>query len=876
MKTLKRTLVLLLVLAMSVSLFSVAAFAKDYEDFTDADKITEDYLEAVDVMVGIGVIDGISDTVFDAQGNFTREQAAKIIAYLKLGADAEKLSAASAPFTDVPANSWSAGYIAYCAEQGIIDGRGDGTFDPYATLTDVDFAKMLLCAVGYGVNGEYTGDLWYVKVQSDARTYGVFDDSLATNFIDAATREECVLYAFNTLLMARVNYVELLNSYMQMLDPNNNIITLSDNFDLEWVPVAGGDAYSREIHKWQVKGNDITDNYVDDDPDYTAVVTEILADEADYEDFLAGVIGVAKSKLDNNIVATAAYAVNGEDAALVANTYAAMDLEVGDVVELYKDDNPESATYGQIDLIVIIRQDLVRVTSIVAAADDAEYNYDVSFELWANDAAGADIATAVEDTDMAAAFATIDKADYARTMIEDYYFFATIDENDEIIDVTIPDVVNAYATAKNEDNNTVTVNGTVYPANVASAAVTADPTADIRTDSTDYVYNFYVSNGVIISYVTAEEGTTNYAFVLGIQANSSAGDLFGSSEQAGVAKAKIVTTDGKVQIVDLPVDTNDANAYVFTYDGADVLFTATATDGETAYNVDEYVDNEEVWCTYTIDKDGNYKFEIVDAPAIQDDIFVDTDVAAVKDADGGNNLGFATADTVLTVVPFEYSAVEPENFLKVEGVTTYTGYANFPADKDYGITQDANTKILLVYNKDNTALTNIYVFGQEEDESTTSTALYTGKSTTEGADVYYQFLVNGTLGYYIVEDGEDEAGAALVASTKDSLTLYDLDIASDNTAKATKVALADIHDDVETVTASVAGAYFTYNDGADQITYLADDCIVVDVTNADTAKWGADSIGKEDKVVWVANDDDEATIVFILENDSADGIVENV
>ena len=149
------------------------------------------------------------------------------------------------------------------------------------------------------------------------------------------------------------------------------------------------------------------------------------------------------------------------------------------------------------------------------------------------------------------------------------------------------------------------------------------------------------------------------------------------------------------------------------------------------------------------------------------------------------------------------------------------------------------------------------------------------RSTTEGADVYYQFLVNGTLGYYIVEDGEDEAGAALVASDKDALTLYDLDIASDNTAKATKVALADIHDDVEEVTAAVAGAYFTYNDGDDQIVYLADDCIVVDVSKADTAKWGADSIGKEDKVVWVENDDEEATIVFVLENDSADGIVAN-
>lgn len=864
MKTLKRTLVLLLVLAMSVSLFSVAAFAKDIDDFTDADKINEAYKEAVDVMVGIDVIDGISDTIFDAQGNFTREQAAKIIAYLKLGTDAAKLTAASAPFSDVPAGSWSAGYIAYCAEQGIIDGRGDGTFDPYAKLTDTDFAKMLLCAVGYGVNDEYTGNLWYVKVQSDARAYGVFEDSLAENFTDAATREECVLYAFNTLSLSRVIYVELLNGYNQLKDVNNNIVTLADNFNLKSVAVAGGDAYGRDTHKWQVKGVDITDAYADDDADFTAVVTEKLAVEGDYEDFLADVIGCTKAKLDSNIVAGAATATNGKASTITGNTYASLALEIGDKIELYKDDNDESPNAGKVDKIVIIRQDLVRVTSIVAAADDADNNYDVSFETWANGAKVANITKAVADTDMKAAFATIDKADYARNMTEDYYFFATIDEANAIIDVTIPEVVTGSATAKHAGDQTITVNSKTYPANAASATVTDNNKADVLIDS-DVTYNFYVSNGAIISYVEADNtASDNYAYVLGIQASSKGGDLFGTSETAGVAKAKIVTTDGKVEVVDLPVDTNAAGAYVFAFDdNSDGKFEDIAFTG---YDDEDYKDNVNAFCSYTIDKDGNYKFSKVTGATAPANIYVDEDVAAVKDAAAGNNLGFATKDTVLTVVPFEYSDVSPNNFTKVVGVTTYTGYANFPAEKAYGTSADANTKILLVYNKDNTAITNIYVFAQEDKETTTNYALYLGPNGADNEGSLYKFLVNGEVKSYYSEDGQDESGAAFVASTQSSLTVYDIEVDSDNYVTATKV-LKNTVKGPQDVKSIVAGAYFTYNDGDDEMVSLADDCIVIDASNSDTAKWAADSIAKEDKVVWILDGDGEkAEVVIIIDS----------
>ena len=77
----KKLLALVLALVMSMSLVTISN-----ADFKDADKI--DYNEAVDVMNAVGVFVGDEKGNFNAKENLTREQAAKIIAYLELGSKA--------------------------------------------------------------------------------------------------------------------------------------------------------------------------------------------------------------------------------------------------------------------------------------------------------------------------------------------------------------------------------------------------------------------------------------------------------------------------------------------------------------------------------------------------------------------------------------------------------------------------------------------------------------------------------------------------------------------------------------------------------------------------------------------------------------------
>ena len=218
MRTLKKTLSLVLVVAMVLGLCVVGASAYNkVEDFTDdVSKIGTAYYEAVGVLTGIGVIDGMTETAFEPQGNYTREQAAKIIAYMQLGKDkADSLKCTVAPFDDVAATRWSAGYIAYCVEQGIIDGMTETTFEPTGKLTGFQWAKMLLCAVGFGVNGEFTGSSWSVNTAKVAHTVDLFAGDLAGADHTALTREQAALYAFNVLTnVKKVAYSANVTSYV--------------------------------------------------------------------------------------------------------------------------------------------------------------------------------------------------------------------------------------------------------------------------------------------------------------------------------------------------------------------------------------------------------------------------------------------------------------------------------------------------------------------------------------------------------------------------------------------------------------------------------------------------------------------------------------
>ncbi|MEO1127007.1 MAG: S-layer homology domain-containing protein [Cyanobacteria bacterium J06639_16] len=90
----------------------------------------------------LGFIAGPGDGTFRPNNTVTREQAVSIIlSYLDV-TDAD-LAGVSNPFRDVPGDRWSEAKIAFAAENGIVAGRGNGRFDPTATVTRAELMAML-------------------------------------------------------------------------------------------------------------------------------------------------------------------------------------------------------------------------------------------------------------------------------------------------------------------------------------------------------------------------------------------------------------------------------------------------------------------------------------------------------------------------------------------------------------------------------------------------------------------------------------------------------------------------------------------------------------------------------------------------------------
>lgn len=174
--------------------------------FSDSDQIQ--YKTAVGVMNGAGILYGYSDNAFRPKSPITREQAAKLLTYVVLGEDGvASLPRGDTGFSDVAATRWSAPYIKWCRDSGYIVGMGDGTYDPEGNVTGYQLAKMLLCAAGYGKNGEYSGVSWALQAAKDGFSKGIFTGIADSNPDKAVSREEAAFYVFNGMTkLERVVY----------------------------------------------------------------------------------------------------------------------------------------------------------------------------------------------------------------------------------------------------------------------------------------------------------------------------------------------------------------------------------------------------------------------------------------------------------------------------------------------------------------------------------------------------------------------------------------------------------------------------------------------------------------------------------------------
>ena len=200
MRNLKRALSLVMAMAMLIGMMTIGASAVSASDFTDADEIVN--TEAVSVLTTLNVINGKEDgSYFDPTGIVTRAEMAKMITVALHGGEEPVLGTKTNPsYSDIKGH-WAESYIEYCTSVGIIAGRGNGKFDPAATVTVAEAAKMLLTALGYdaAVFG-LTGSDWQVNTDvqaNNAKLYEGLPASVTTS--DALTRDNAAQMLYNTL-----------------------------------------------------------------------------------------------------------------------------------------------------------------------------------------------------------------------------------------------------------------------------------------------------------------------------------------------------------------------------------------------------------------------------------------------------------------------------------------------------------------------------------------------------------------------------------------------------------------------------------------------------------------------------------------------------
>ena len=204
MRNLKRALSLALAAIMLLGMMVVGAGAVNLDEFSDKEDIVNK--DAVSLLTTLGIINGKEDgSFFDPNGNVTRAEMAKMISViLNKGADNNDLyTGAASSLTDVKGH-WAEGHINYCSSLGIIAGRGDGTFDPGATVTASEAAKMLLVAVGYNAEIErFVGGDWAVNVNAKASALGIFN-GFTKNVTAPLNRDDAALLIYNALDVERI------------------------------------------------------------------------------------------------------------------------------------------------------------------------------------------------------------------------------------------------------------------------------------------------------------------------------------------------------------------------------------------------------------------------------------------------------------------------------------------------------------------------------------------------------------------------------------------------------------------------------------------------------------------------------------------------
>ena len=500
MRNLKRTLSLVLAAVMLVGMMVVGASAAS-SDFVDGNEIT--YAEAAEVMTALGVFEGTDKGAFDPTGILTREQAAAIICRMLLGDDAENLTTNSTVFSDVAAGRWSAGYIGYCAQQNILAGTGNGTFNPEGELTGLAFAKMLLVALGYDPAIEqYVGNDWAVNVAADAVDAGIAVSGVI--MADAMTREQAAQMAYQTLEADMVRYASRGTTIQQpdgstiivgntaaepvsktdsdyAGDSNDDTQQFCERYFADLKKVNGEDDFARPASQWKLK-NDIIGTYpAEADGTFTTAV-----DKGDLYDVIGRTVY-------NDITAS-----KPTDFSVYVDGDPVSSPDVADYFVNNETDDAKGTAKGVLTQVFVDDDNNVILSQIHTYVAQVDGGYDEENEELELDDLGLDTFPAVNTTLSADDFENL-------SAFEDGDYVLITAVGDEVKTIQAAEVVSGTVTSYTSNKN-VTLDGTKYEYSQGYSS-----TYNLKDDY-DLVLDTY---GYVI-YADGVEASNDYVFITNV------------------------------------------------------------------------------------------------------------------------------------------------------------------------------------------------------------------------------------------------------------------------------------------------------------------------------------------------------------------------
>ncbi len=821
MKTLKKTLCLVLAVVMAVGVLILPANAA-YDDFTDAEKINDNFTEAVATLTGMGIISGTSDTTFTPDDTFRRQQAAIMIVNTMVTPDkkAATLAGYGDRFTDIAgSDTYARKEINYLAALGVVSGKTEDKFVPNATLTTYELLTMLR-RVAEIKNGYVSGDAeWRAEAMKYAAASDIFTEGLEALFANpdtVPTREQAAQIIWNAInAPSNKGVTGTYDVVITKADGKKETYTgvsldtaimlkalAKTDEDVKIVPTGtsgstiAGQVYNLSSYRrtddfgrWyftytngQPEGdkNEVVYSKFDDTP---IVSGSKIKDTAT----LVKALGIDTKKVSNIYIR---YIVNGEDKTDKPgedgySTVPVTDTryhygEAGDTVEVYLVD---TNTYD-----ILVMSNYVKKI----AGDDIK---DGKLTL---------------EKDV-----VVDAADFKADDIVNYHKTEKVGDKASVaadVELLTAQVGQKLTSRGPDQENDPYVN---FGSNKAyfGTNVLKDSIANVGDLNFTDAYTIYYNREGYIANVVNETNqpvvvATDYIYVLSYQVKEgSSSDYFAGATSTQV-RALVLYMDGRTEMVDIALKTDGGKTYYALPDST------KGTEVQSADGIIQTTGGIVGFNEYAL-VDGKVALKAITSNCVPNEFSIEKGKATVTLKRGTTE--YATKDTKLVVI-------EPNTAKTSYKATTYTGYTSFAK------IASTDVEAALVVNNTNSSVPNtIYVLTKAPVQPDTQTAntygIFVNKGVETSAGFEYNFVIDGkVVTFTVANTSANETLLGKLNNLTKAGTVMTLTLNSDSTLKDVEAANKAV--DGKKVTMFEDGSYIVVE--TDGIKYLDSSVVFFD------------------------------------------------